>query len=147
MVVLVVVFLVAGNVVLPYVPVVVAFVLALALFVTVLSLVLSVVNVYFRDVRHFVTILFQIWFYLTPILYPVSLVPERARLLGAELPARALYTLNPMVSFVEALRDCLYHLRLPPATRVAALLVVSFLTFVAGLLAFNKLEGRLAEEL
>ncbi len=141
------VFVVAGNLVLPYLPVVVVILFALALFVTGLSLVFSVANVYFRDVRHFVAILFQAWFYLTPILYPISLVPERAHVLGAEVPARALYKLNPMVGFVEALRDCLYDLRLPSATRLGSVLLVAVTTFAVGLLVFRKLEGRLAEEL
>lgn len=132
------VFLIMGNFNLLYLPVVVLVMLALAVFLAGLSLALSAANVYFRDVQHFVGILFQIWFYLTPVLYPVSEVPDRAR---------SLYGLNPMVGFVEAFRDCLYHVRLPSFARLGSLLLVSVFSFVVGLWVFNRMEGRLAEEL
>ena len=135
---LAVVFLLAGNLVLPYLPVAVLIMIALAVFVTGLGLALSAANVYFRDVEHLVAIALQVWFYLTPVLYPISQVPKRARFL---------YGLNPMVGFVEALRECLYDLRLPSLTRLGSLVLVSALTFAFGLSVFKKLEGRLAEEL
>lgn len=145
---LAIVFLLVGNLdLLLYLPVMILVLAALAVFVTGLGLALSAVNVYFRDVEHFMGILFQVWFYLTPVLYPVSRVPEHARLLGMEVPVRSLYGLNPMVAFVEAFRDCLYDLRLPSPARLGSLLLVSVLTFLGGLRIFNRLEGRLAEEL
>jgi ABC-type polysaccharide/polyol phosphate export permease len=147
MMLLAVVFMVVGNFVLPYLPVVVLIMVALSFFIAGMGLALSAANVYFRDVEHLVAIAFQVWFYLTPILYPISLVPERPELFGYELPGRALYGLNPMVGFVEALRDCLYDLRLPSAARLGSLLLVSAVTFLFGLSVFKKLEGRLAEEL
>jgi len=141
MLVLTVVLLAVGNLALPYLPAVVLIMFALAVFVTGLGLALSAANVYFRDVEHFVAILFQVWFYLTPILYPISQVPERPGVL------RDLYGLNPMVVFVEALRDCLYDLRFPSVIRLGSLLLISGVTFLAGLAIFAKLEARLAEEL
>lgn len=141
------VLLAVGNLDLRFLPIVAFVTFLLALFVTGLGLALSAINVYFRDVEHLVGIVFQVWFYLTPILYPVSQVPERPHLLGAELPGRALYGLNPMVGFVEAFRDCLYDLRLPSVTTLGSLVVVSVSTFLIGLSVFKKLEGRLAEEL
>ena len=141
------VFLVFGNMVLPYLTVTVLLIVVLTLFVTGLGLAFSIVNAYFRDVEHLVGILFQVWFYLNPIVYPLTLVPERMNLFGVEVPARAMYQLNPMVGFTEAFRDLLYHLRLPSAGLVAYLLVVSVAVFAFGLTLFNKLEGRLAEEL
>lgn len=140
-------FLAAGNLVLPFLPIVLLIIIALAAFVTGMGLAFSVVNVYFRDVRHLAGIAFQLWFYVTPILYPVSLVPERAEILGADVPARTIYNLNPMVGFVEAMRDCLYDLRMPSAGRILSILVLSASTFFAGLYLFRRFEGRLAEEL
>lgn len=142
-----VIFLVVGNMGLPYVPIVLLIMVALAVFATGLGLAASAANVYFRDIQHLVAILFQVWFYLTPILYPVSQVPPRPHLFGVAVPARRLYELNPMVSFVESIRDCLYHLRLPSAPRLGYLLLVSAVTFLAGLAVFKRLEGSLAEEL
>lgn len=144
---LVVVLLIFGNMVLPYLPVVLLLMVVMTLFVAGLGLAFSVLNVYFRDIQHLVSILFQAWFYLTPIVYPIDLVPQRALIFGFDLPARAIFDLNPMVGFVEAFRDLLYDLRMPPFGELAYLVVVSALVFAGGLAIFARFEGRLAEEL
>ena len=147
MAILVVAFVVFGNMVLPWLPLVLGLFLVLSLFVTGLGLIFSVVNVYFRDVQHFVGIIFQVWFYLTPIVYPLSLVPERSIIFGRDVPVRSLYQLNPMARFVEAFRDLLYDLQLPSLGVVVYLVVVSVAVFLLGLAVFARAEGRLAEEL
>lgn len=147
MALLLVVLLIFGNMVLPYLPVAILLAVFLTLFVTGLGLIFSVLNVYFRDVQHLVGIMFQVWFYLSPIVYPLTLVPQHAIVFGYTIPSRAIYELNPMVGFVEAFRDLLYDLRMPPIGELLYLVIVSALVFVAGLALFNKLEGRLAEEL
>lgn len=139
--------LILGNEIFPYLPVALLLILVLTLFATGLGLAFSVLNVYFRDVQHLVNIMFQVWFYLNPIVYPLDLVPQRAVIFGVDLPARAIYELNPMVGFVESFRDLLYDLTLPPTVKIVYLVVVSVVVFFAGLALFNKLEGRLAEEL
>ena len=136
-----------GNWVLPYLPLTVLLILLLTLFVTGLGLAFAVLNVYFRDVQHLVNILFQVWFYLNPIVYPITLVPEKTKVFGLVIPARAIYELNPMVGYTEVFRDLLYHLRMPSGFDLAYLVVVSVATFLGGLALFNRLEGRLAEEL
>lgn len=147
MALLLVVLLIFGNMVLPYLPVAILLAVFLTLFVTGLGLIFSVLNVYFRDVQHLVGIMFQVWFYLSPIVYPLTLVPQQSVVFGYTFPSRAIYELNPMVGFVEAFRDVLYDLRMPPTSELIYLVVVSVLVLVAGLSLFNKLEGRLAEEL
>lgn len=144
---LAVILVVMGNMVLPFIPVVLALVVALALFATGLSLALSVFNVFFRDVQHFVGIFFQAWFYLSPIVYSVELVPERRTVFGIDLPLREIYSRNPMAAFTEAFRDCLYDVRLPSLSNVAYLVTISVVTFFVGLMIFGRFEGRLAEEL
>jgi ABC-type polysaccharide/polyol phosphate export permease len=145
--VLAVALMIAGNFVLPCLVGVIVLVAIQTVFVTGIALMLAVLNVYFRDVQHLIGILIQLWFYATPIVYPLSVVPRRAEVLGWDLPLRTLYELNPMVRFVEAYRDCLYNLRVPPLGDVAALLGVAVATLVAGMAVFNRLERRLAEEL
>jgi ABC-type polysaccharide/polyol phosphate export permease len=66
---------------------------------------------------------------------------------GHRVPLGTLYRLNPMVGFVEATRDCLYNLRLPPAGELAYLTVVSLATLALGVAVFTRLEAKLAEEL
>lgn len=148
--VLLVILLLFGNMVLPWIPLALLLILLQSVFVLGLGLMLSVLNVYFRDVQHFIGILLQIWFYATPIVYPISVVEKAAadhdfRVLGMGLDT--LYRLNPMVVFVEAYRDLLYDLRFPPVGDVLYLAAWSVATMTVGLMVFNRLSGNLAEEL
>ena len=93
MLLLVVVLLIAGNMVLPWlVPTVVLMVL-LGLFSTGITLALAPLNVYFRDLQYLWSIAMQMWFYATPIVYPLSYVPDSL------LP---FIELNPATQFVLA---------------------------------------------
>ncbi len=145
--VLAVALLLAGNFVLPWLAVVALLVAVQTVFVAGIGLGLSALNVYFRDVQHLVGIVLQLWFYATPVVYPLTLVPLRAEVLGVELPVRFLYELNPMVTFVEAYRDCLYDLHLPPAGDVVEMVVAAAVALLAGVAIFRRLEPKLAEEL
>jgi ABC-type polysaccharide/polyol phosphate export permease len=145
--VLAVALLVAGNMVLPWLPALVLLVVLQAVFVVGAGLALSVLNVYFRDVQHLIGIVLQLWFYATPIVYPLSLVPRTAEVLGHEVPIRFLYGLNPMVPFVEAYRDRLYHLRLPSLGELLSLATIAVVALGVGLVVFARLEPKLAEEL
>jgi len=147
LVALLAVMLAVGNIAFPFLPGVVVVLLIQMMFVYGLGLGLGAANVYFRDVQHFVGIALQLWFYATPIVYPLSFVPERAHIFGAEIPFRRLYELNPMVRFIEAYRDLFYHLRYPPLVDIAYLLGASVLVLVIGRTIFLRLEPRFAEEL
>lgn len=147
MAILLVALLVFGNLWFLELPAVLLLVAILTVFVTGLALIFSVVNVYFRDVQHLVGIIFQVWFYVTPIVYPMNLVPVKANVLGHLIPAKTLYSLNPMVGFVQAFRHALYDLRYPSIGSLGYLLLWSVGTFLIGLAVFGRLEGRLAEEL
>jgi ABC-2 type transport system permease protein len=86
--------------------------------------------------------LLQLWFYGTPIIYPIKLVEEHA----SGWPLR-LYELNPMVQFVKAYRNLLYDLRWPPAGTIVYLVTASLAVLALGVAVFRRFEGRLAEEL
>ena len=86
---------------------------------------LSVANVHFRDTQYFVTILLQIWLYLTPIIYPITLVAGAVGLrwaacFGTSITILDIYNLNPMVYFVELFRNLLYDNRLPGPVDLAS---------------------------
>ena len=133
-----------------YLPVVIVLIVILTIFTTGLSLLLSVCNVYFRDVQHLMGIVFMIWFYLTPIVYPETiggLHTHTFHVLGRSLKPLSILRINPMTGFVEAFRNCLYDVRFPAWGTLAYITVVAIVTFVIGLAVFNRLEGRLAEEL
>lgn len=144
------ILLLFGNMVVPWIPVALLLMLLQSIFILGLGLMLSVLNVYFRDVQHFIGIILQIWFYATPIVYPINVVEKAAadrnlEILGVGLAS--LYRLNPMVGYVEAYRDILYDLRFPPAGDIAYLACWSIATLTVGLLVFNRLSANLAEEL
>jgi ABC-type polysaccharide/polyol phosphate export permease len=139
--------LIAGNAVLPWLPGVLLLVALQTVFVLGIGLLLGVLNVFFRDVQHFVGIVLQIWFYATPVVYPLTVVPRTADIFGHEVPVRFLYGLNPMVRFVEAYRSLLYHVRAPSLGDIGYLALVSGAMLAVGLIVFNRLEPALAEEL
>lgn len=143
------VFLAFGVNILPWIPVVLFFMVVLCVFSLGLGLLLSVVNVYFRDIAHFVSIGMQIWFYATPIIYPISLVDEAAA--GDSWIATSgligLYNYNPMVGFVEGIRDVWYQGQWLDAGLTAYVVVVALVALVVGTTVFGRLESRLAEEL
>jgi ABC-2 type transport system permease protein len=147
MAVLAVVLLIVGNMVLPWLPLVALTLVMQTLFVLGIALALSVLNVYFRDMQYLVGILTQLWFYATPIVYPITLVPEHHEVLGWDVPLRAMYELNPMVGFVTIYRNLLYDLRFPGLGDVVYVTIFSLVTLVLGYLVFQRLESRLAEEL
>jgi len=145
------IYLLFGNMVLPWLPVVVILIAIQSILVLGLGLLLSVLNVYFRDVQHLITILLLVWFYATPVVYPISYVVQadnsRPELFGHVIPVLFLYKLNPMVRLVEAYRNALYDLKFPSVFDVTYVLVCGLIALAVGLWAFRRLHGRLAEEL
>lgn len=97
---------------------------------------LAALNVVYRDVRYTLPFLTQIWMFSTPIIYPVSVVPEAWR---------SLYSLNPMVAVVEGFRWSLLGKASPadPMFAVSALIVVG--VFIGGIFYFQRVEQTLAD--
>jgi lipopolysaccharide transport system permease protein len=97
---------------------------------------LSALNVRYRDVRYVIPFLIQFWFFVSPIAYPSSLVPERWRLL---------YSLNPMVGVIEGFRWAL----LGKSEAVGAWIVLPAMMVVAllitGLYYFRRVEKTFAD--
>ena len=143
MIVLCVVFLFFGQVVFVWIPVVLVFMALQMIMVLGIALLLAAVNVYFRDVQHFVGIGMQVWFYLTPIVYQTAVVHQHL----TRPWARKLYSLNPMIRFTDAYRNCFYDGRLPPVQTFVGCAVAALSMFFIGWAVFSRLEPRFAEEL
>ena len=118
-------------------------VVLLAIFALGVGLVLSVWNVRYRDVGYLATIALQFLFYVTPIVYPLSLIPERA--MG--LPVRDIIRLNPLSQFTEASRELLYGLDWPGLLRLALMAVISLAVGAGGWVMFKARTRDIAEEL
>lgn len=121
-----------------YLPFAVLLTLFMGLFGLGLGLMLSASNVYFRDVQHFMAILFLVWLYLTPIIYPLSYVPAHFQ---------SILKLNPMTDASLCYRAVLYDGTHPDWLQLSYFAAWAVGTFVVGLLVFNRLESGLAEEL
>jgi lipopolysaccharide transport system permease protein len=149
MAVLLVALSVVGGFVLPWIPLTVVAMVLLALFATGLALMLSIANVYFRDTQYFITILLQIWMYLTPIIYPESTVQRGSEsvggLLGTNVTLADLYNLNPMEHFVALFRELLYDNRWPDGIEWIICGAWALGSLVVGVLVFSRNERKLAE--
>lgn len=142
---------IAGAFVLPWIPLVLLVMILLALFAAGVSLLLSVANVYFRDTEHLLSIVLQIWMYLTPIIYPISFVEDKSAelggLLGTQITLLDLYQLNPMERFVGVFRALLYDNRFPEGDDLLICALWAIGTLAVGLVVFARKEKGLAEAL
>lgn len=110
-------------------------VVGLALAASGVGLALSALTVRYRDFRHVVPFMLQVWLFLTPVIYPVTLVPARWRLL--------IY-LNPVAGVVDAFRSALLGTPLEPSG-VALSLAVSLVLLAAAVLYFRRVERDFAD--
>jgi ABC-type polysaccharide/polyol phosphate export permease len=137
--VLTVALLIAGNMVLPWLPVLLLVLGLLALFTTGVALLLSAANVFYHDVNYLWGILAQILFYATPVIYDPATI-EVASL-------RWVANYGPTGSFITAIHNIVYDLRMPGTGRLVQLVVISFASFFTGAWVFNRLSPRFAEEM
>jgi ABC-2 type transport system permease protein len=143
-VLLVLIAVLQSHITFQWIPVLLALMLLQLLFTIGLALMISAANVYFRDVQHFLGVALAPWMFLTPILYPLNMVPADREFLGVGY--RTLYQLNPMVSWAKAYRNVLYDLRFPSLERWLAIVAATGIVLAIGFRVFNRLEPRMAEE-
>lgn len=112
LVALVVLFLMMAIFRVPLTPAVLmlpAIILAEVFFITGMAFFLSTANVFYRDTQHILQIVLQAWFFLTPIFYPITILPESKVILGVTVNVQFwLRRLNPMASLVASYQDVLY---------------------------------------
>lgn len=102
------------------------------------SLFTSAMNAKYRDVGHALPFLIQIWMYLTPIVYPISIVPEQYRWL---------YGLNPMAGVIEGFRWALLGRNAPDPVVIMESVIVLAVVIFGGLVYFRKMERQFADVL
>jgi len=100
------------------------------------GLLLAPINVRYRDVKHTLTFVLQIWMYATPIVYPLSMVPDRWQ---------GFYSLNPMVGVIEGFRWALLGKEAPDVTAMLVSGVVILVTLFVALVLFSKHERSFAD--
>lgn len=104
---------------------------ALILFTCGFGLILSALMVYFRDIQFLYGVVIVLWMYLTPLFYPVSIIPENM------MP---IYSLNPMYQYVTFFRTLVLDGTMPPLAQFAWCFGYSVVFMVIGLLVFRKLK-------
>jgi lipopolysaccharide transport system permease protein len=103
-----------------------------------LAMILGVLNVFFRDVGQFFGIFIQFWFWLTPIVYPASILPA---------PVRALQAWNPMAQITGAYQTILVNGQPPQWGSLVPAFLLSALLCLLGMLLFRKRSGEMVDEL
>lgn len=102
------------------------------------SLALASLTVYFRDLQQIIGILLMVWFYGTPIIYPMEMVPTAAQSL--------IKYINPMTSIIFLYREALYNLQFPSAKLTLYAVFASLIIFTLGYALFSKLSMSFAKE-
>lgn len=98
-----------------------------------LSLILASMNVFFRDIGHLYTVWTVAWMYLTPIIYPASILPNSIRMI---------MQLNPMYYYVTYFRDVVMYGNVPSLATHLICIIYAFLFLAVGLIVFKRKQDK-----
>jgi ABC-type polysaccharide/polyol phosphate export permease len=110
----------------------------LLLFVAGVSLLITALNSKYRDTAYLMEVVFTGWFYLTPIIYPLSIVPDNLR---------PLILSNPVTSMIECFRAIIIDGEFPNILYISIFVVFSTFCFVLGMLVFRRREKYFVDEI
>ena len=142
MTLLCIVLLVFGSPLLPWLPILLLLMVLLGVFTAGLALILSVGAVFFRDLKYLWTIISQIWFFSTPVIYDPARIEEKVSGFWYSI-----YHWNPSTAFIRSFRHVTFDGRAPDWSDLAVLVVISFASLTIGLAVFGRFSRRIAEEL
>lgn len=151
MIVLLIALMLVGAHVLLWVPGTVLFMILLAAFASGIGAALSIMMIHFRDTQYLLTIVMQLWMYLSPIIYPATLIQNLSDkvggLLNTSVTIMDIYMVNPIYHFVEAFRQLLYDNRWPDTVHLITCTVWTLAALVLGAWVFSRNQKRIAEML
>jgi len=101
-----------------------------------IGLWLGPVNVRFRDVKHTLPFMLQVWMYATPIVYPISIIPSQWQ---------TIYSINPMVGVIEGFRWAVFGRGHPDIAAMSIGLTVIAILLFGGLVFFRRMEQSFAD--
>jgi len=102
------------------------------------ALLLSVATVFYQDVKHLTEVALMILFWITPVLYHLSMVPE---------PGQMVFKLNPLTSYITAYQDIVYWGRWPSAESWAMGSLAAVCMVALGGWVFRRCRRSLGEAL
>ena len=108
------------------------------LFTIGLALPLAALNLFFHDVRYLVGVVLLVWFYITPVIYPVEMVPDRYKVL---------FDLNPLSLVFNAYRRVLLDGTSPGWDRILLGIAAALLAFLVGYYLFKRMEAGFADRI
>jgi len=97
---------------------------------------LSALNVKYRDISYLIPFIVQMWFFLTPVAYPITIIPAQWRFL---------YSLNPMTGVVEGFRWALLGQPGLPGVFIILSAIIVVVVFIGGLFYFRRMENEFAD--
>lgn len=133
----------------PHAPITVAYLFLPLVFLAVfllsfaIAVLLSALTVYFRDLEHIFGIITMFWFYLTPVIYPVSLLVNNKvdpRLLS-------IYKLNPTFGIIDSIHQIMMYGQFPVGKFLLYDFAFSIVLLLISLFVFDKCQRRFAEEI
>jgi len=132
---------IVGSPLYPYLPLTVLIMIAMTVFCTGISLMLAVGAVYFRDLSYLWTIINQVWFFATPVIYD----PNRFKEQVSE-PVFFVLHWHPPVVYLRAIRHTIYDGRFPGTADLVYCVVAAGISLLLGLRVFRAFSRRVAEE-
>lgn len=99
------------------------------------GLILSPLAALFNDIVEMVTVALTLLMYMTPVFYPMSIVPEKFLWV---------VRFNPLRSVLEVFRDPIYYGKVPPAGHLAVAIIVTVTVMISGMLVFRYSKDRIA---
>lgn len=106
------------------------------LFAYALGFGLAILSVFLRDIREFINVVVQLWFWLTPVVYVITILPE---------PYRQLISLNPFYVLVNSYRDLIIHHQLPAFYGLAVVSAAGVLLLGLSMTLCGKVEKELRD--
>lgn len=103
-----------------------------------IGLILGVLNVFMRDIGQVVPVILQFWFWLTPIVYTISIIPEAYQ---------HWFAYNPMTHIVAAFQDVLLYNRAIDLQHLSVFVGVAFLLLILGLFMYKKAAPEMVDQL
>jgi len=103
-----------------------------------IGLILSVANVYSRDFGHFFVFFINIWFWITPIVYPIGVLPQNIL---------NVFKFNPMFQIIDSVRQIIIQKQFP---NINSILYIIFINLIISLLAYyvyNKYSNEMVDKL
>ena len=100
------------------------------------GMILASLNVKYRDVKYTIPFIIQLWLFLTPVIYPTSIIPDRFRILAA---------LNPLTGIIEAFRASIIPTKQVDWLMVGISFAIALFILIVGVAYFRKTERAFAD--